>query len=415
MVTRRSAHGLDGVNFFMAAMQTAFGSFVVVHLVNSHWPGQAIGFALTIGTISSLVSQVPAGVFIDSILDKRRAVWLGIVGVGVAALLLGLSTARPVVYFAQTLQGLGSSLIGPGIASISLALVGRTAFSERIGRNARFASIGNGLTAAVMGLAGAYFASTAVFLVAAMLAVPALLSLLFVGAGCAQSPADPAGRQARSGQETATTWDGLKSLLLDRRLLIFAACIVLFFASSAAMQPGVAALMTRRHPEFTTLIVAAMILLPQAIVATLAPWIGRSADRLGRRPMLLLGWGLLPLQGLLYAILWGPYTLLICQVMSGVSGAVFGVLMTLVAADLTHGTGRFNLTLGALGVMISLGASLSTFVGGVLAAAFSPRTADLALSTVAVFGLLLLWLGMPETHPIGRLADSRPAETPHEL
>jgi MFS family permease len=173
--------------------------------------------------------------------------------------------------------------------------------------------------------------------------------------------------------------------------------------------------MTRRHPEFATLIVAAMILLPQAIVATLSPWIGRSADRLGRRPMLLLGWGLLPLQGLLYAILWGPYTLLICQVMSGVSGAVFGVLMTLVAADLTHGTGRFNLTLGALGVMISLGASLSTFAGGVLAAAFSPRTADLALSTVAVFGLLLLWLGMPETHPIGQPADSRPAETPHEL
>ena len=90
----------------------------------NHWPAEAIGFALTISTVSSLVSQVPAGAFIDSIEDKRRAVRLGVMGVGVAALLLGLTSAKPVVYLAQALQGLGSSLIAPGIAAISLALVG---------------------------------------------------------------------------------------------------------------------------------------------------------------------------------------------------------------------------------------------------------------------------------------------------
>jgi hypothetical protein len=63
---------------------------------------------------------------------------------------------------------------------------------------------------------------------------------------------------------------------------------------------------TRRRPEFATLIVAATILLPQIIVALIAPWIGRTAERAGRRPMLLLGWGLLPVQGLLYASWLGP-------------------------------------------------------------------------------------------------------------
>jgi MFS family permease len=84
---------------------------------------------------------------------------------------------------------------------------------------------------------------------------------------------------------------------------------VLFFAASAALAPGVAAQVTKRRPEFATLIVAATILLPQAIVAMISPWIGRTAEHSGRRPMLLLGWGLLPVQAVLYATLPGPHAL----------------------------------------------------------------------------------------------------------
>src|SRR5262249_32648596 len=112
--------------------------------------------------------------------DKRRAVLLGIVGVGLAALLLCVTAARPAVYLALAMQGLASSLIGPGIAAISLSLVGQAALSERIGRNARFASIGNGLAAGTMGIAGSYLPAVSVFLVAAVLTVPAILSLLLI-------------------------------------------------------------------------------------------------------------------------------------------------------------------------------------------------------------------------------------------
>jgi MFS family permease len=131
----------------------------------------------------------------------------------------------------------------------------------------------------------------------------------------------------------------------------------------------------------------------------ISPWIGRTAQRSGRRPMLLLGWGLLPPQAMLYATLAGPYTLLICQALNGISGAVFGVMMTLVAADLTRGTGRFNLTLGALGVAISIGASLSTLFAGVTVAAFGGKVAYFGLALVGLCGLLLLWIAMPETRP----------------
>jgi len=344
----RSARGLDGVNFFVAAMQTGFGAFVTVYLVRNHWPPQAIGFALTISTLSSLISQAPAGAFIDSIHDKRRAVRLGTIGVGAAALLLALTPAKAAVYLAQALQGLASSLIGPGIAAISLKTVGHAAFSERIGRNACFASIGNGLTAGVMGLAGSYFVPVSIFWLSAVLTVPALLSLFLVGTERAEkSVADGSGSEEPGADDSRITWKGLRGLFLDRRLVTFAFCIVLFFVSSAAIMPGVAVRMTRQHPELSTLIVAATILLPQAIVAMISPWIGRTAEKSGRRPLLLFGWALSPLQGVLFATLSGPYALVICQVLNGFSGAVFGVMMTVVANDLTRGTRRFNLTLGA--------------------------------------------------------------------
>ena len=113
--------------------------------------------------------------------------------------------------------------------------------------------------------------------------------------------------------------------------------------------------------------------------------------------MLLVAWGLVPLQGLVYAALADPYALVLCQLLNAVSGAIFGVMTTVVAADLTRRTGWFNLTLGMLGVAISIGASLSTFFTGLLAAGFGPRVAALGLALVGFCGLLVLWAGMPET------------------
>jgi len=95
----------------VAGVQTGFGAFITVYLVKNQWPPEAIGFALTIGTLSSLFSQVPAGAALDSMRDKRRAVLLGITGVGLAAMLLCVTAARPAVYLALAMQGLASSLI----------------------------------------------------------------------------------------------------------------------------------------------------------------------------------------------------------------------------------------------------------------------------------------------------------------
>src|SRR3954451_16413897 len=188
---RHGRRGLDGVNFFVAAVQTGFGAFVAVYLTENRWTPAQVGFALTIATMCGLLSQIPAGAFVDRLRDKRHAVRTGALGVGVGAVLLALTPSEPAVYLAEALQGIGSSLIGPGIAATSLAVVGQKGFSERIGRNARYASIGNGLTAGVMGAAGSYLAPVSVFWLTAALTVPLLISLSLVRQQPVQNPAAP--------------------------------------------------------------------------------------------------------------------------------------------------------------------------------------------------------------------------------
>ena len=174
---------LDLVNFFVADVQTGFGPFVAVYLTTHKWTQIEIGFALTLGTMTSLISQLPAGVLVDSMRNKRMAASGALVGIIIAALLLALQPNQLPVLVAQILHGFASCVITPAIAAISLHLAGHAALGERLGRNARFASIGNGLAAAVMGATGAYFSSRFVFFLTAALCVPALVALWSIGAG----------------------------------------------------------------------------------------------------------------------------------------------------------------------------------------------------------------------------------------
>ena len=101
------------------------------------------------------------------------------------------------------------------------------------------------------------------------------------------------------------------------------------------------------------------------------------------------------------------FALVVGSLLNAFSAAIFGVAMTVVAADLTRQTGCFNLTLGALGVAVSLGASLSTFCTGISVALFGNRAAALGLALVGLCGLLLLWTAMPETRSARRVLEGQ--------
>jgi MFS family permease len=85
------------------------------------------------------------------------------------------------------------------------------------------------------------------------------------------------------------------------------------------------------------------------------------------------------------------------QVLDGVGAAIFGVVSVLVIADLTKGTGRFNLTLGAIATAVGIGASLSQVIAGAIVHHFNYRAGFLFLAAVALAAFAILWLCMPET------------------
>jgi MFS family permease len=324
LVFRRpgAARALDLVNFFVADVQTGFGPFVAVYLTTHKWTQIEIGYALTLGTVTSLISQLPAGVLVDAMRNKRIAASVSLVLIIVAALLLALWPDQLPVLVAQMLHGFASCVLTPAIAAISLQLAGHAALGARLGRNARYASIGNGLAAAVLGATGAYFSSRIVFLLTAGLCLPALVALWAIGSG------DQALVQTTSRKLDIP---GLKRLLSDRRLLIFGICVLLFHLSNAAMLPLAGSAVTMRAGHFANLIIAACIVVPQAVVALLSPWVGRAAEKVGRKRLLLLGWGALPIRGLLLAVLPGSWPLVMGQAVSGISAAVFGVMLPLLA------------------------------------------------------------------------------------
>jgi hypothetical protein len=66
------------------------------------------------------------------------------------------------------------------------------------------------------------------------------------------------------------------------------------------------------------------------------------AGRWGRKPLFLFAFGALCARGLLYTVAHSPAALIAVQCMDGLGAGVFGVVATLIIADLTKGTGRFK-------------------------------------------------------------------------
>jgi hypothetical protein len=302
----------------------------------------------------------------------------------------------PVVMTAATLHAAASCVLGPAIAAISLGLVGPIAMGERLGRNARFASLGNGTAAAVMGTAGYLLSSRSVFLVTFILAVPTLLAL----ARIREHEIDAArahGAVTRGPGEAATS--SVLSLVRQPALLIFACSVLLLQLANAAMLPLMAGVVTTRSAQWAPVLIAACIIVPQAIVALLSPRVGRWAQQWGRRPLLLLGFASLAARGLMFSAVSDPYVLVAVQVFDGITAAVFSVMVPLIVADVAFGSGHFNLAQGIVGTATGIGASLSTVLAGYASDRFGSGIAFGGLAAIAAVGLAMVWFVMPETRP----------------
>src|SRR5215469_15029619 len=293
-----SLRGLDAVNLFLAAALAGFGPYVAVFLADRNWTRQDIGFVLTAAGFAGLLGQPLVGELLDVVRSKRLVITIGAAMVAAAALIIAFWPDFPMVLTALLLQSLTGGFLGLGIAAISLGLVGHSGLAERLGRNQRFASVGGVVAAALMGLVGEFLSYRAIFLTSAALILPLLFALgriepshIHYGRACG----------APDQEQHPPTRLPRRSLWRNRALLTFAACIFLFQLANASVLLLLGEELAYEKKAYSPLVISALIITPQIIVALMAPSAGRRAQTWGRRPLLLLGFAALPIRALLFA------------------------------------------------------------------------------------------------------------------
>jgi predicted MFS family arabinose efflux permease len=190
--------------------------------------------------------------------------------------------------------------------------------------------------------------------------------------------------------------EGISALLRDRVMLFFLLAAFLFHIGNAAMLPQLGELLSKDNLRTAAPFMSACVIVTQFVIAISAAWIGKHAAK-GRKPLLLIGFGVLPLRGVFYTLVHNPAILIAIQILDGVANAIFGVVSILVVRDMTQGTGRFNLASGTLATMVGIGAALSTAIGGFLIQHLGYSASFLGLASIALVAFLWLWALVPET------------------
>jgi MFS family permease len=399
-ISKESRQGLDWLNFFLADIQTGFGAFVAFYLADLGWDKGEVGLALAAGTVAGLIAHLPGGALVDWVPWKRGLAAIGIVTIALSALILAFAPTFVLVFIAEILHGITGGIVTPAIAAISLGLVGRGAMSARTGRNNAFDAAGNALTAGAMGAAGQYISKSAIFFGAAALCIPALVALSFIRSDEINYAR---ARNAGVGQ-SAANFQRIFDLTKNVGLYVFAGCIFLFQLADASMLPVISEDLALDKSQSASLSVAGLIVIPQLIAAVLSPWVGYHSEKFGRKPLLLIGFGVEALRGLLFSVFTGYPALVVGQCLGGISAAAVTVLTVLMIADMTTGTGRFNLVQGFIGTVIAVAAGISTGASGFVFERLGHLYGFVILSAAALAATVVLWIGLTETKP-GKYLD----------
>jgi MFS family permease len=400
--TTRTGHALDAANFFLADVRDGLGPYLAIYLLTvQKWDEASIGIVMSIATAAGIVAQTPAGGLIDATRAKRTVMAAAAVAVVAASLMLPLVSNFVPVAASQAAAHAAAAVFGPGLAAISLGIVGHAAFTRRIGRNESFNHAGNAFAATAAGATAYLWGPGVVFYLLAAMSLLSLLSILAIPGRAIDNDLARGlhDRTDNRGGEVPDddTPSGLRVLLNCRPLLIFAVAVVLFHLANAAMLPLVGQKLALQDRNLGTTLMSACIVAAQMVMVPMAMLVGARADRWGRKPLFLVAFLILPLRGCLYTVSDNQLWLVAVQTFDGVGAGLFGALFPIIVADLMRGTGRYNIAQGAILTAQGIGAALSTTLAGVVVVHAGYSAAFLTLAAVALLGGLVFFFGMPET------------------
>jgi MFS family permease len=391
-------NALDWLNFFLADVRGGLGAYVNVFLLTkAQWSQAAIGAVLATSGLIGVMAHPAVGAFIDRTRAKRALIIAGAFVLSGCGLAIVWLPVLPVVLVADIIMAVLGGVFAPTVAAITLGLCGREALAARLGRNAAFDRAGNVFIAAFIGVVGVAYSQEAPFYLAPLFAVLMTIAVLSIPARAIDH--DKArGLEIADSHHHAGFPTGWRVLIGYRPLLVFAATAALFHFANAPMLPLVVQKLSLANPGWETGLTSAAIIVAQFATILMALLVTR-ANALGRKPLLLLAFGALPLRGGLCMLFDDPSWLLAVQVLDGVGGGLFEALLPLVLADIMGGTGHYSLARGVVGAVQGIGGSSSQVVAGYIVTMAGYNAAFLSLAMVATAGLLLIIIAMPETTP----------------
>ncbi|HEY1506143.1 MAG TPA: MFS transporter [Stellaceae bacterium] len=411
----KSDRALDLLNFFVADLNGAFGPYLGIFLLTeAGWNQAAIGFVAMIGGLATLAAQTPVGAFIDTTRRKRGMIVLAALVLAIGAVAVALQPNATLVTLASVLMALAGTVFPPAVVAITRGIAKPSGLVRRLGRNAAFDHAGNVTIALTAAAIGTMISQRAVFFLVPICAALASASVLAVP----RAAIDHA--QARGLEDGATAAhakpSSLRALLACPGLAIFACCVALFHFANAPMLPLVGQKLALDHKSEATALMSACVIAAQLVMLPMAIIVGRTADRIGRKPVCLAAFAILPIRGVLYTLSNDPFWLVGVQILDGVGAGLFGALTPIFLADMTRGTGHYNLSQGVIATIQGGVVAVSGWLAGLLVVWAGYGAAFLALAAIACLALFVLLLGLPETRPnAGELPVSAPAGEPGSI
>lgn len=439
----------DGLT--MINMQSAF------LICSKLYSEKEVGVMFFVFGMSQFIFQTPAGYIMDT--TERKVALLAAAALATTSLtVLTAVTAKEYgenivwMIILKFIQGGVTALIPPGLNSISQGIVGQKGMTHQVAKN----EMKNHFGTAVIVLSGSLIAFYTypnigmLFIVSPIACAGVIFCLSRISPedidhdearglsavdesdnatddyhldGTAPSPSNLSDNTASSPLE----------LLKDKTLLTFTVICFLFHMSNGTVLPLVMQTLAigGDNQQVGFLLSGMCIIVAQFFMVGSAKICGDYSGRWGRKKLFLIGMFSVPLRCLILYGLRGveksietagntvpvslEISILSTQILDGVGAGVFGTMYILVTSDIAAGTGRFSLTLGITSAAMSIGGTVSGYLGQALAQDLGYQATFGWLAMLSLVPALSYLFLMPETLATangGKTQQMPPVEQP---
>lgn len=398
-ISWRSRIGINAANFFLAEVVGVVIPFVGVVLKREGWSDGPILFAVSLAGLGLFLMQTPAGWLVDQSRRHRGLLASSSLALGVCYGLLPTMAGHAVwvgtLLFAP---GVAQAFFAPLLGALALGLVGHAGLNRMIGANQGWNHAGNFAAAVMAMVLVSWLDAASVFVAVAGVSVLAAGSVFLIHAREYDPHRAKGFADAGHGDAGTNRAAGARQLLADRRILFLLVAVALFHLANAPVMPLVALYV--KHLHGSNLQVAAVVLVAQIVMVPVAMLAGWLCNRWGRKPTFAVGFLVLPLRIVLYALADSPAELVALQALDGIGAGIYGVAVVAICADLTRTCGGFNTLSGMTATALAVGGVIGPLMAGTLVEFLGYGTAFFVFAGVAALAAAVFLAGVPETAPV---------------